>query len=91
MEEQDEMEMVMVYDADGVPKAFAVFLMVELEGQEFAALISEDQLDDDETDLWFFRHHPGVEGKGRFTWIHDDDLLERVDAEVERRVLGEDA
>jgi uncharacterized protein YrzB (UPF0473 family) len=81
----EDAEYVVLVDDEGNEQEFAMLLVVEFEGQEYAALTPADQLEDDgseEQDIYLFAYEEYEDDSGEvvqsFSPIEDEELFEKV-------------
>jgi uncharacterized protein YrzB (UPF0473 family) len=93
LDESDELEFVTLVDDDGKEDVFAILLIVEFEGQEYAALTPAAQLEDDESeeqDIFLFVYEEDEDEDGEliqsFSPIEDEAVFEQVSAFCESQL-----
>jgi uncharacterized protein YrzB (UPF0473 family) len=93
LDESEELEFVTLVDEDGKEETFAILLIVEFEGQEYAALTPAAQLEDEdseEQDIFLFAYEESEDDDGElvqsFAPIEDESRFEQVSAFCESQL-----
>lgn len=77
----EEIEVITLESDDGEESDFALMGIIDLDGQEFAALVPAEQLEANEgedLDLYTFRYREADDGERFFEAIEDEALAQRV-------------
>lgn len=83
VDDSEEVELVTFVDENGVEATFAILMVVEFEGSDYAVLAPVAELDDEtiaEVELMISTYSENEDGEPEFGDIDDDALYERLQA-----------